>query len=648
MAVVTELITKFGFEGSLDPLQNYNSSLGKGIGLLAGLAAGLGVAVLGVGKFVTGISQSLQPLIDLNAQTGVSVEKIQELSFIAEQSSSSSEALFSSLSGLGAKVGEAAQKGSEDFSRLGISVRDANGQVKSTDSVLSEVSSRFKQLGLSMSEQQGFAEALGIDPSLLSMLNKTGSEMAALREEAQLLGVLTTKQVKSAEDYNESLSKLGFGMESVKRFIAVGLAPELTAMANDFTNLLASNKDFIINGITATVGILRDLVDALIRVAPFIAAVGAAFLLAKVYTLGFAGSLALVFSPAILIAAGIAAVIVVLDDLIVAFQGGNSVIRNFFLEFLGFDIRPVLQGIADVFGKLVSGISGGAKIIFDLLEPFSGLIAGVAAAFAVAAAGPAIFAGALALITSPVTLIVAGIAGILFAVDDLSKALSGGQSVIADFFQEFLGFDIQPVLVGIIDGFKEVFSLVLGLATGFLATFGGIFSGIGKLMTGNFSEGIADLTDSFSIFVDTIAIAFENVFGAAFDSIKQMALSILPDWAVSLIGGAAEGVGNATESVGNLASEAGGAISGLFGGATDAISGLFGGGESTMPMAQSSQVFQPGGGRANNLAQSSTVEQNVTMDIRTSDPERAGKAASDGLQRQLEDARNQTVGRGGS
>jgi len=648
MAVVTELITKFGFEGSLDPLQNYNSSLGKGIGLLAGLAAGLGVAVLGVGKFVTGISQSLQPLIDLNAQTGVSVEKIQELSFIAEQSSSSSEALFSSLSGLGAKVGEAAQKGSEDFSRLGISVRDANGQVKSTDSVLSEVSSRFKQLGLSMSEQQGFAEALGIDPSLLSMLNKTGSEMAALREEAQLLGVLTTKQVKSAEDYNESLSKLGFGMESVKRFIAVGLAPELTAMANDFTNLLASNKDFIINGITATVGILRDLVDALIRVAPFIAAVGAAFLLAKVYTLGFAGSLALVFSPAILIAAGIAAVIVVLDDLIVAFQGGNSVIRNFFLEFLGFDIRPVLQGIADVFGKLVSGISGGAKIIFDLLEPFSGLIAGVAAAFAVAAAGPAIFAGALALITSPVTLIVAGIAGILFAVDDLSKALSGGQSVIADFFQEFLGFDIQPVLVDIIDGFKEVFSLVLGLATGFLATFGGIFSGIGKLMTGNFSEGIADLTDSFSIFVDTIAIAFENVFGAAFDSIKQMALSILPDWAVSLIGGAAEGVGNATESVGNLASEAGGAISGLFGGATDAISGLFGGGESTMPMAQSSQVFQPGGGRANNLAQSSTVEQNVIMDIRTSDPERAGKAASDGLQRQLEDARNQTVGRGGS
>ena len=181
MAEVTELITRFSFSGSTGPLEDYNGSLGKSIGLLAGMGAALGVAVLGVGKWVTGISQSLQPLIDLNAQTGVSVERIQELSFIAEQSSSSTEALYSSISGLGAKIGEAAQKGSEDFSRLGVSVRNANGSVKDTDVVLSEVGNRFKQLGLSMNEQQGFAEALGIDPSLLSMMNKTGEEMATLR-----------------------------------------------------------------------------------------------------------------------------------------------------------------------------------------------------------------------------------------------------------------------------------------------------------------------------------------------------------------------------------------------------------------------------------------------------------------------------------
>ena len=505
MAEVTELITRFSFSGSTGPLEDYNGSLGKSVGLLAGMTAALGVAVVGINKWVTGISQSLQPLIDLNAKTGVSVEKIQELSFIAEQSSSSTEALYSSISGLGAKIGEAAQKGSEDFSRLGVSVRNANGSVKDTDVVLSEVGDRFKQLGLSMNEQQGFAEALGIDPSLLSMMNKTGAEMATLRGEAQRLGVLTADQVKSAQDYNDALGNLGFGMESVKRFIAVGLAPELTEMAKDFTDLLAANKDWIINGIKATVGVLRDMVDALIRLAPFIAAVGAAFLLAKVYTLGFAGAMALVFSPAILIAAGIAAVLVVLDDLIVAFQGGKSVIRDFFLT------------------------------AFD--------------------------------------------------------------------------FDIQPVLIEIVDGFKEVFSLLLELAKGFLSGFGSIFSGIGKLMTGNFSEGLDDLSEGFTTWINTMAAAFKNIFGGIFDWAKNAVMDIVPDWALKLIG-ADSGGSSSLESNGSQALQA--------------------------------------GGRNNIMDQYSLVEQTVKMNISTSDPEKAGKAASDGLQRQLEDARNQTRGRGGS
>ena len=506
MAEVTELITRFSFSGSTRPLEDYNGSLGKGIGLLAGMTAALGVAVVGINKWVTGVSQSLQPLIDLNAQTGVAVEKIQELSFIAEQSRSSTEALYSSISGLAAKIGEAAQKGSEDFSRLGVSVRNANGSVKSTDTVLAEVSSRFKQLGLTMNEQQGFAEALGIDPALLSMMNRTGAEMASLRGEAQRLGVLTADQVKSAQDYNDALGALGFGMESVKRFIAVGLAPELTEMAKDFTDLLAANKDWIVNGIKATVGVLNDMVDALIRLAPFIAAVGAAFLAAKVYTLGFAGALALVFSPAILIAAGIAAVLLVLDDLIVAFQGGKSVIRNFFLEFFGFDIKPLL--------------------------------------------------------------------------------------------------------VGIVEGFKEVLETLKNFGAGVFDSWVEIFSGIGDILAGNFSDGFDKIGEGFSDMVDTWGDLFRSVFSGIFDWAKNAVINIVPDWVLDIIG---------PDSSGSPSASPGG-----------------------------SQALQPGGGRANNVGQYDSIEQTVIMDIRTADPEKAGKAASDGLQRQLEDARNQTRGRGGS
>jgi hypothetical protein len=543
MAVVTELITKFGFEGSLDPLKNYNGSLGQGVKLLAGLGAALAGVIVGINAFAASTSQSLQPLINLNKETGVSLEKLQELSFVAQQSSSSTEALFSSIGGLSTKIGEAAQKGSEDFSRLGISVRTASGQVKSADAVLAEVGNRFRQLGLSLSEQKGFAEALGIDASLLSMLNKTGAQIGALSAEARRLGILTTEQVKSAENFNDALGALGFGMDAVKRLISVGLAPELTTLTKDFMDLLAANKDFIVDGVKATVSGIRVLAEGLIRVAPFIAAVGAAFFLAKVSALGFSGAVALIFTPAIIAAAKIAFLFLLVDDLIVAFDGGKSVIRDFFLEATG--------------------------------------------------------------------------------------------------------FDIQPALIALVDGFKEAFETIKNLVTENFNGIVTIFSGIGSIIEGDFKAGFDKVGEGLTEITDAFALAFKLAFEPVFDFLKQKALDILPDWAIKILSGVGGQPVDLPPTAGGLVIEAG---DGVFSAITDIFSDSLGfffsslTGDQTPAMA-GGQAFQPGGARGGSINQSNYVEQIVNMDIRTADPQRAGQAAADALQRQLNDGRNQTVNR---
>ena len=657
MAVVTELITKFGFEGSTKPLKDYNNSLGESIKLLGAMGAAFGAATFAVAKWASGVSQSLQPLFDLSEQTGVAVASLQELSFAAEQSGSSSQALESSISGLSAKIGEAAQKGSEEFSRLGISVRDANGNVKDADAILGEVGNSFKRLGLSMSEQQGYAEALGIDPSLISMLSQTSAETDKLKQRARDLGItLSPEDKKGLKEYNESISEMDSAMSGLKNQIAVAIVPELEGLAEGFSDLLAKNNEWIVDGVEATVEFVVDLVDALKRLAPFILAAGAAFAIATIGTSGFAAALGFVLSPAVLITAGILAIALVLDDLIVAFRGGDSVIANFFEEFFGWDIQPLLKDIVAVFKEVVGGILGGAKIIFDALKPIAPLIAVVGAAFVAATVGPTIFAGALALITSPITLIIAGVAGILWAVNDLTKAFQGGESVIADFFQEFLGFDIQPVLKTIVSGFKEAFKVVTDLVTGVFSGMVKIFSGIGDILSGNFSEGFDKIGEGFMEIIDSWAEAFRSIFGGVFDWLKQKALDILPDWAVKLIGGAGDAVQGAADIAGDVASGA----ADVAGDVGNWVGGLFGGKESgedgapmptpvSDPTSQShSQAMQPGGAVTNVGGTSSRVEQTVNMEIKTLDPERAGKAASDGLQRQLEDTRTQTRGRGGS
>ena len=730
MAEVTELITKFSFEGSTKPLIDYNSGLGESVKLLGAMGAASGAATFAVAKWASGVSQSLQPLFDLSEQTGVAVASLQELSFAAEQSGSSSQALESSISGLSAKIGEAAQKGSEEFTRLGISVRDnVTGEVKKADELLIEVGKRFKEKNLSIPEQQGFAETLGIDPSLISMLSQTSAEIEKLKQRARDLGItLSPEDKKSLEEYNRSIAEMDSAMSGLKNLIAVAVVPELEGLAEGFSDLLAKNNAWIVDGVEATVEVVVDLVDALKRLAPFILATGAAFAIATIGTSGFAAALGFVLSPAVLIAAGILAIAIVLDDLIVAFRGGDSVIANFFANFGdGWDIQPLLKDIVAVFKEVVGGILGGAKIIFDALKPIAPLIAVVGAAFAAATVGPTIFAGALALVTSPITLIIAGVAGILWAVNDLSKAFNGGESAIADFFQEFFGWDILPVLEGIVDvfkymwdvlepfapliavvgaaffaatvgpkifagalalvtspitliiagvagilwavndltkafqggesviadffqaflgfvqpvlktivsGFKDAFKFVTDLVSDLFGNFMSIFSGIGKILSGDFLAGFKEIGEGLMGIVGTLSDAFFALFGDLFKWIGQRVLDILPDWAVKLIGGA----GGAVSAAGDIAGGVGNWVGGLFGG-TDSD-------EAGSPSPASNPAMQPGGAVTVG-GTSSRVEQTVNMEIKTLDPERAGKAASDGLQRQLEDARTQTHGRGGS
>lgn len=345
MAIATELITKFSFQGSSSPLNQYNASLVKGIGLVAGFATASIAASIAIGKWASNVLQSIQPLGDLAAQTGVAVEAIQELGYVASVSNSSAGALQSTLSGLSQKIGDAAQKGSAEFARLGISVRDSNGHVKTADKILGEVGSRFRQLNLSLSEQRSFASSLGIDASLITMLNKTSSEISGLRDKAREMGVLTGEQTGQALAYNDAMTTLKFGLDSVRRLIAVGLAPSMVELTEKFTDLIAKNKDWIINAAKSTIEVIGDIIDALVRMAPFIGAAVVGFVAFKVATLGLAGALSFLSIPAILIAALVVALFLAVEDLVVAFQGGQSVIRNFWLEFAGVDILPILRAI---------------------------------------------------------------------------------------------------------------------------------------------------------------------------------------------------------------------------------------------------------------------------------------------------------------
>lgn len=489
MAVVSELVSKFSFIGSLTPQKEFLSNLKMTIDLLAGADTGL----IDIGKsffnWTSGIIDTIDVLAQLNRETGIAAEKFQSYGYAASVSGSSTEAVQSSFKELNKRLGEFVQTGGgpakEIIEKLGISVRDAEGNVRSADDVFLGLSDTLQ--GLSRAEQANVLDKLGIDQSLIQLVSLSSEEVGKLTDRARSLGIVTQEQADNAAAFNDSLTTLKFGLSGIQNAVAVGFAPALTDLTNRFIGFLEANQDLIRDGLTWMGEVLQSVMGFIERMAPVALVAAAAFVAWQLATGGLVAILGVLLSPVVLITAGIVALLLIVDDLIVAFNGGQSVIRDFFLEFLGFDIVPIMQGIVDAFLWMVDTVSG-------LLEPW-------------------------------------------------------------------------------------------------FAALGGLFSAVINVFKGNFTGALDDLKLSFAAFGDFVL---------------GIVSGLLPDWVLQYLGG----------------------------------------GQESAPGLSPNDAITIGGGGVSNNSSTSNIDQQNQINVYSSDPKQAGAAVNDALQEQLRNAKTQ-ANRGG-
>ncbi|AUR91032.1 TMhelix containing protein [Vibrio phage 1.154.O._10N.222.52.B12] len=373
MSVVNEMITKFSFVGSLKPQESFNQNLKSSIKLLGGFALGVKGAVGLMHAWTLSVTEAIDPMVQLSRETGESVATLQELGYAASQNGSSLDAVMSSTKELTKRMGEFARTGggpaSEALLQLGINVRGANGQVKVASEVMMELTGRMK--AFSGAEQADILDKLGIDPSMIQLLNQSGEAIDSLREKARALGTITKEQADAAASLNDSNTTLRFGFTALQNQIAVGLAPVIQQATEGFIEFLMAHKDLIRDGIKALSEGIIALGGFIDRMTPIALTAAAAFGVWKVATVGLGTALAAVFSPVYLIAGAIVGVALAIDDLVVAFRGGNSVIREFILDWTGFDITPALQKSVAAVKEFISTAIEQFKVLFNLISDFN-------------------------------------------------------------------------------------------------------------------------------------------------------------------------------------------------------------------------------------------------------------------------------------
>lgn len=264
----------------------------KGVGIAAAAAT---AAVIATGKAVWDMANktaSMGDEIDKESQKlQINSELYQKLNYAMQMSGSSIEdvkkgvtTITSALNNMGNGV-----EGADDkFTALGVSLKDNEGNLKTTESVLLDTIGALANMDDETARNAAANEIFGRGYSeLLPLLNAGADGIANLMQEAEDYGmVMSEDAVKASAEFSDSLTRLKGTFEGLKNSAMAEVLPALTQLIDGMSLIMSgdmSGTDKISSGIETLLGKLNEAIP---RIVTFVGDVAMAVLEAAPEILG--------------------------------------------------------------------------------------------------------------------------------------------------------------------------------------------------------------------------------------------------------------------------------------------------------------------------------------------------------------------------
>lgn len=235
-------------------------ALGSVTAFTTGLLGGLLSAQAAFEGFMNAINNA-DRLDELSARLGISTEQLSAWGYAAKLSGTDLESLTGSIQKFSKTVASAADANSrqaELFAALGISVKDAAGNLRDVEDLLPEVADRFKALDNETTETALAMELFGRSGAeLLEFLNRGSDGLNKLGEEARDLGgIIDGETAKAAAEFKDQLDQLRVVTNALFTQIARELLPDLKALTAQLTQL-GKDTDGVASKVRALVDVLK-------------------------------------------------------------------------------------------------------------------------------------------------------------------------------------------------------------------------------------------------------------------------------------------------------------------------------------------------------------------------------------------------------
>lgn len=251
---------------------------------MAAAMAAAGAAIIEAGKaltdFAVGGAEYADNLLTMSSVTGMTTEKLQELQYASELVDVSVDTITGSMKkNLQSmrKVQQGNEKLAGVYDQLGVSVLDANGNLRDDEEVywdlinaLGNVSDETERDALAM-------DLLGKSATDLNPLIEAGADtMKALSVQAHQAGyVLDEDTLDAFGEFDDQLRKLDVGATAAKNAMGTILLPVLTNLAGEGVDLLGEFTNGILdaNGDMEKMGevidtVLPQVLDAIMEYLP--------------------------------------------------------------------------------------------------------------------------------------------------------------------------------------------------------------------------------------------------------------------------------------------------------------------------------------------------------------------------------------------
>jgi hypothetical protein len=323
-------------------IEDFSSKAQKALGMLAGY-----FAVQGVASFFNNTIEGMANVARVSGYLGISTNALEELRYAAQKSGVSLDTLDDSLKELQIRAVDAKSgsgEAAEAFKYLGLSSTDANGRMREPLGLLSEVADRLKTLPTQSERIWVLDSMLGDQGAeMLKMLEGGSKGLQEMRLEAQALGISLDKDVAmSAKELSETMTKLKAGLEAFVRPLIMSLLPAIKGFAQ-----MSFSLGSALSKIFSSTTILQTAFTSLAMVLGVLAIKSA-----------------IAFAPFFGIALLVTGLVLVIDDLWNAFNGGESVFLNLHKKARAF-FGPIEQWLLALPKKLWDGVVGGISATFD-------------------------------------------------------------------------------------------------------------------------------------------------------------------------------------------------------------------------------------------------------------------------------------------